>query len=64
MLQDAPYGWLMDYNTGDPIRPATKEEREASDLQVESGRPEGLILVDERDNGTGQFRSRTCWVEA
>jgi len=57
------YGRLMDYNTGDYIRPATKEEREASDAQVEAGHPEGIILVDERANGTGPNKPRSCWVE-
>ena len=44
------HGTLIDYQTGDDIRPATASEREASD---EAG-PEGVIIVG----------GRSCYVAA
>jgi len=38
------HGTLTDYATGEPIRPATRDERRESD---EAG-PEGVIVVDGR----------------
>lgn len=63
MRTPTEYGWLMDYNTGDFIRPATREERKASDEEVKAGREEGVILVDERANGIGPDAPRVCWVD-
>lgn len=48
------YGDLMDYATGDYIRPATQAEREASDAEVAMGHAEGVIEVE----------GRSCYVEA
>src|SRR5690606_35949332 len=45
------YGDLMDYETGDYIRPATKQEREQSDAEVATGHHEGVIVVDWRREG-------------
>ena len=50
----AIYGDLMDYTTGDYIRPATAEEKAASDAEVAAGHNEGLITVD----------GKTCYVDA
>jgi len=38
------YGTLTDYASGEPIRPATREERKDSDEAL----PEGVIVVDGR----------------
>ena len=40
------YGDLMIYSTGEFIRKATREEREQSDAEVESGNAQGTIVVD------------------
>ena len=61
--QEAPFGKLMDYITGEYIRPATEQERKDSDAEVEAGQYEGVILVDERANGTGPDEPRRCYVE-
>lgn len=47
------YGDLMDYTTGEYLRPATKAERDASDAEVAAGHPEGIITVD----------GKSCYVE-
>lgn len=47
------HGGLHEYATGAWLRPATQEEREASDKEVAAGHPEGLIEVD----------GRTCYVQ-
>lgn len=47
------YGSLHDYQSGEFIRPATKEEREQSDREVAAGRHEGVIDVD----------GRSCYVQ-
>lgn len=58
------YGKLMDYKTGEYIRPATKEEREASDHEVACGRHEGVIPVDWRSEGGWDGENyRSCWVQ-
>ena len=58
------YGDLMDYTTGEYIRPATKEEREASDREVDDGHYEGVIPVDWRgEGGWNGADYRNCWVQ-
>lgn len=47
------HGDLMDYTTGEYIRPATASEKAASDAEVAAGHPEGIITVD----------GRSCYVE-
>lgn len=57
------YGDLHDYQTGDYIRPATREDREASDAEVAAGRQEGVIPVDWRAEGGWQGENfRRCYV--
>lgn len=58
------YGDLMDYVTGDYIRPATQAEREASDAEVAAGRDEGVIAIDWRKEGGWHGEDyRRCWVD-
>lgn len=58
------YGDLMDYATGDYIRPATKDERTASDDAVANGHAEGCIPVDWRGEGGWNGEDyRICWVQ-
>lgn len=47
------YGDLYDYDTADVIRPATREEREAS------------LAAAERDGGSGviEVDGRSCYVQ-
>jgi hypothetical protein len=49
----AEYGWLVDYATGDRVRPATAEERQRSTDASEDDGGIGVIGVD----------GRGCYVE-
>jgi len=51
--RDHAHGDLYDYQTGEYIRPATREERELSDAEVAAGREQGVIDVD----------GRSCYVQ-
>mgnify|MGYP007062849043 CR=1 FL=1 len=57
------FGTLYDYQTGDAIRPATRQERDSSDAEVASGNHEGVIAVDWRTEGGWNGEDfRQCYV--
>ena len=63
--EDCPdsFGTLYDYQTGDAIRPATRQERDSSDAEVASGNHEGVIAVDWRTEGGWNGEDfRQCYV--
>lgn len=58
------FGTLCDYCTGEPIRPATRQEMEASSAEVESGNYAGTFAVDWRSEGGWDGKDyRICYVE-
>ena len=63
-----PYGDLHDYLTGDYLREATQQERDASRAAAEMDGGAGVILVDDDDrvlraDDPGADDARRCYVE-